>query len=82
MIVVTIVMVIAIRSSGDNTLLICLAATISFLVLLSIFSAGLFVVAYIFGAVNRVFFDSELRPKSPFADGQMPPQIVPPTANE
>ncbi len=49
-----------------------------FLLLLSFFSAASFLVAYALGAVERAVVGKGDLPSSPFSDGALPPQIIPP----
>lgn len=53
-------------------------ASSCFLVLSSI----LFLLAYAFGSVEKIFLGAEEKTQSPFAHEAMPPQIIPPVSNE
>ena len=47
-----------------------------------ILSAVLFLIAYAFGSVEKIFVASQEKTQSPFAHETMPPQIIPPVSNE
>lgn len=44
----------------------------------AILSASCFLIAFLFGAMERAVAPKQELPASPFSDGSLPPQIVPP----
>ncbi len=55
-----------------------LVLTSVFLALFGLFSVICFLMAYFLGAVERAVVGKSDTPASPFSDGSLPPQIVPP----
>jgi hypothetical protein len=68
------------QSSNQKSLVV---TTILFAIAAGTFlmmAAGCFLIASLFGAVEKLFRNSELQTESPFADESMPPQIIPPSS--
>jgi hypothetical protein len=55
-----------------------LVVTGAFLTLTMLFFAATFVVAYLLGSIEKSLGESQM-PASPFADGKLPEQILPPS---
>lgn len=55
-----------------------LVFTTLFIVIAAILSAGCFLIAFLFGAMERAVAPKQELPASPFSDGSLPPQIIPP----
>ena len=58
-----------------------LVFTCVFIFLFAFFSGASFVVSYMFGFVEKNLGESTLT-SSPFADGRLPDQVIPPTPSE
>ncbi|RMF43261.1 MAG: hypothetical protein D6753_05645 [Planctomycetota bacterium] len=56
--------------------------TLLFLALFGILSMGTFLVGYLMGALEKAVQVEEEQPSSPFIDGRLPDQIIPPRANQ
>ncbi len=72
-----------VRIAGRGTALAeAFVFTLLFLASFGLFSMSTFAFAYVIGALERAVQVPEERPDSPFIDGRLPDQVIPPRPNE
>ncbi len=79
--VVAIALGIIRAADQGQSLAAALVFTCVFLFLFAMFSGASFLVSYVFGFVEKNLGESTLT-SSPFADGRLPDQLIPPTPSE
>lgn len=69
----------AMRTLGQGAALMAAAMTVGlFVVMLAMMFAGCFLLAYFLGVTERAIVGRNELPASPFSDGSLPEQILPP----
>ena len=77
-IVVAIAMFVIRAAEQGQALAAAMTFTVLFVIAASAFSAVAFLIAFAFGAMERAAQGEKVEPSSPFIDGSLPEQIVPP----
>ncbi len=83
-VVVVAIMLFVIRAAEQGqALAAAMAFTGLFLFVVALISGGCFVVAFLFGAMEKAFDSGREEPASPFiVDGSLPEQLVPPKPSD
>lgn len=79
LVTVVAITITTIRATGQEAVFrTALIFTGLFALLVGVFFGICFLVAYSMGSLERAIVGKEQRPTSPFSDGSLPPQIIPP----
>ncbi|MCA9193250.1 MAG: hypothetical protein KDB03_15875 [Planctomycetales bacterium] len=77
-IVAGVIWIIRIADQGQ-ALAMAVTLTSVFLGFFALLSMGIFAIAYVLGTTEAYFVEDVQLPSSPFIDGRLPDQIIPPT---